>query len=104
MFVLAGWCERCVAHDVLFARSIDDGRIFYICAACGGAGTEIDNCPVHIRDVHCVLAPNGWTLASHDEVEAAGLGHKIAGDAAENYAELISWYPGFQVCESRRPR
>ena len=102
MFVLAGWCEECVARDLLFARSVDTGRIFYVCAACGAAGTEINNCAAHIREVHQVLAPGGWTLALRGEIEANDLGDKIAGDASEEYADLISWYPGFQGTETRK--
>ena len=95
MFVLAGWCKRCVARDLLFARSLASGRIFFVCAACAGAGPTIDDCESHISEVHLKLAPAGWALASLDEVKAAGLGSQVEGEALETYADLISWYPGF---------
>lgn len=96
MFVLAGWCERCVARALLFARCLASGRIFYVCAACAGAGATIHECDSHISQVHLQLAPNGWTLASLGEVTAAGLGSQVQGEALESYADLISWYPGFR--------
>jgi hypothetical protein len=96
MFVSAGWCKECVARDLLFAREIHSGRIFFVCAACGVAGAEIETCHAHVREAHEVLAPRGWTLARREEVEAAGFGEMVAGTASEDYIDLITWYPAFQ--------
>jgi hypothetical protein len=92
-------CEACAGIDLLFARALDSGRIFFVCGGCAAAGAEIDDCDtcVSIRDLHTVLAPHGWTLASRDEVEAAGLSHLVIDDNPDDdYVNLISWYPGFQ--------
>ena len=97
MFVSAGWCEACVARDLLFARAVGSGRVFFVCAACGAAGQSPDACEAHIREGHARLAPDGWTLASCEEVECAGFGQRIEGAALESYADLISWYPGFRA-------
>src|SRR3954447_15578961 len=96
MFVLAGWCRKCGAVDLLFARGLSTSGIFFVCAACGNAGKAIDDWRHHIGDAHDALAPNGWTLATRVAVEAAGLGEEIAGTASEGYIDLISWYPGFE--------
>jgi hypothetical protein len=84
-----------VAQDLLFARNLETGQIFFVCAACGAAGNKADTCDRHIRDAVPDLAPSGWSLATRGEVEAAGLGEMVAGPASEDYAEIISWYPGF---------
>jgi hypothetical protein len=36
MFVSAGWCKECVAHELLFARDLHSGRIFFVCAELPG--------------------------------------------------------------------
>ena len=95
MFVSAGWCNQCVANDLLFARSSQTGQVFVVCAACGAAGIDAGLCDKHIRDTHHQLAPFGWTLATRNDVIGAGITEKIAGDASEVYAELVAWYPGF---------
>jgi hypothetical protein len=99
MFVSAGWCKTCVAHDLLFARTTGSGRIFFICAACGSASTEAHTVGDFIYRCHGLLAPNGWTLASMESVEAAGLASLIIGEASENYADLVSHFPGFRLGE-----
>lgn len=96
MFVSAGMCEACGAEDLLFARELRTNRIFLVCAACGAAGYDKENSD-HIVDVHTELAPAGWTMASLEEVMAAGFGRLITGEASSNYAALILWYPGFVV-------
>lgn len=98
MFAKAGSCEACLADDLLFARDLDSGRIFLVCAACGSAGVEnSDTSLTDIRKAHQYLAPSGWTLASPEEVEAAGFGSMVVGDAPDGYVNLISWYPGLRV-------
>ena len=95
MFVSAGWCDQCVANDLLFARAAETDQIFVVCAACGTAGMDAGSCGKHISDTHHQLAPFGWTLATRNDVIRAGLTEKISGDASRSYAELINWYPGF---------
>jgi hypothetical protein len=104
MFVSAGWCEECIARDLLFARDLVSGRIFLVCAACGASGASRGNCKAHIVEAHGQLAPGGWTLASCDEVLAAGIGGWIAGDAPESYVELIAWFPGFRPPGTTAPK
>src|SRR4051812_47186742 len=96
MLVSAGWGQACVARDLLFARALGSGRVFFICAACGAAGRSHDDCGVHISEAHARLAPEGWTLASRQEAESSGYDRRIEGPAPESYAGLISWYPGFR--------
>jgi hypothetical protein len=94
--VLAGWCAACIARDLLIARDLESGRFFLVCAACGCAGTANDASNRHIKEVHELLAPKGWTLASSKEVEAAGKKGMIAAEASEAYVGLVAHFPGFQ--------
>lgn len=97
-FAHAGWCEACVARDLLFARAVHSGKIFFVCAACTAANDEppTGDLSPHEQSIsarHLRLAPDGWTLASRAEAEAAG--HRVEADAPPNYEKLIDWYPGF---------
>ncbi len=73
-FARAGWCDACVADDLLFARAVGSGRIFFVCAACTAAGTDKPTAALppweqSITQRVEALAPSGWTLALVDEVE-----------------------------------
>lgn len=96
MFAKAGWCRFCGAIDVLFARDVESGSLFYVCAACSNAGSTIDDCDEKITEAR-ELAPNGWTLASHREVCAAGLEDRITAEASGEYVNLIEHFPGFRT-------
>lgn len=98
-FAHAGWCDACVARDLLFARAVHTGKLFFVCAACAAAGenpptSDLSAVEQSIVDRHAVLAPFGWTLALRAEAEVAGC--IVVSDAPKNYEELIDWYPGFQ--------
>ena len=102
-FAHAGWCEACIARDLLFARANRSGQIFFVCAACSAAGTHppTSSRPPQeqsIFELHSLLAPDGWQLASREEVEASG--RRVAAVAPETYKELVSHYPGFHGLSS----
>ena len=97
MFVSAGWCNECVAEDLLFARAHSTGQIFFVCAACATAGAVKDEQHDDLTQIHSTLAPHGWTLTTRNDVENAGLGPNIEGAASLNYASLISLFPGFKL-------
>ncbi|HMP59547.1 MAG TPA: hypothetical protein PKD86_09360, partial [Gemmatales bacterium] len=97
LFAHAGWCEACVATDLLYAKALASERIFFVCAACTAAGVErpTPNLPSweqSIKDRVQELAPMGWTLATPSEVG----GRPVEKEADDFYEELIAWYPGFQ--------
>ena len=98
-FAHAGWCEACVAHDLLFARAIGSGRIFYVCAACTAAGMErptSDLSPTEQSILHRghSLAPQGWMLALTSELDRDSA-TQVEKEAGEDYEAVIAWYPGF---------
>jgi len=97
MFAHAGWCEACVADDLLYAKAIGSDRVFFVCAACSAAGAErpTEHLPAweqSIRDRIEELAPMGWTLATSSEVG----GRLVAKEVNDFYEELIADFPGFQ--------
>lgn len=97
MILASGTSECCAGEDLFFARDLNSGRIFFVCAACATAGSEISTCYTDIRKVHLTLAPSGWRLATREEVEAAGLSQMIGGDAPEGLVDLVAWYPGLRL-------
>jgi len=99
-FAHAGRCEACVAEDLLFARAINTGRIFFVCAACTAAGAERPTSAMSpweqsISFLHEELAPIGWSLALEEEVERDFPG-QVMKEANPNYERLVAWYPGFR--------
>lgn len=97
LFAHAGWCDACVANDLLFARAIGSGRTFYVCAACTAAGferptPELPPWEQSIRERVQDIAPNGWTLALVSETD----NRVVAKEVDDLYEDLIAWYPGFQ--------
>jgi hypothetical protein len=97
LFAHAGWCQACVARDLLFARAIGSGRIFFVCAACTAAGVERPTADLppweqSIKDRSQALAPMGWTLAFASEVGS----DQVENEVDESYEDVIAWYPGFQ--------
>jgi hypothetical protein len=88
-----------LADDLLFARAVGSGRIFFICAACAAAGTDKPTAAAPSRDQSIierveVLAPSGWTLALVDEAERCYPG-QVKKAAAADYEELVTGFPGF---------
>src|SRR5262249_50674845 len=96
----AGWCQACLAQDLLFARAIGSDRIFFICAACTAAGLErptpqLTPWEQSITQRSEDLAPMGWTLAFPSEVERH-YPDQVEKEADEHYEVLIASYPGFR--------
>lgn len=97
MFAHAGYCGACLAHDLLIARAVGSGRVFFVCAACSAAGVDrptpdLPSWEQSIKDRVQDLAPNGWTLAVVSEVDSC----LVEKEVDDRYEELIAWSPGFQ--------
>lgn len=91
-----GWCDCCVAEDLLYARRVDVDSLFLICAACAVAGPLNGGNFHDIRDVHVALAPSGWRLALAAEVpDAESAGTILDSSASKSYERIISCFPGF---------
>ena len=94
--VRRGWCDCCVAEDLLFARRVDADSLFLICAACAMAGPLAGDDFQDIRDVHTSIAPSGWRLALATEVpDAESAGTILDNSTFDSYEQIIGWYPGF---------
>lgn len=97
-FAHAGWCQACLAEDLLYAKAIEGGSIFYICAACTAAGRQPPTADASPGDQSITkhldtLAPGGWTLALSSELEDSQ--RQVEKEADQSYEQLIAWFPGF---------
>lgn len=97
IFAHAGWCQACVADDLLFAKAVGSGRIFFVCAACTAASVmrptaDSPSSEQSIKNRIQDLAPMGWTLALASEVDS----NRVEKEVGDFYEKLVAWYPGFR--------
>jgi len=91
-----GWCDCCVAEDLLYARRVDTDSLFLICAACAVAGPLNGGDFQDIREIHTSIAPLGWRLALVADVpNAESAGTILDSTASQTYEQIIGWFPGF---------
>jgi sugar phosphate permease len=80
----AGDCSVCVsAGFAIFVKGLEDGRIFLACPECGCAWAKPPEAfLVDTVNAATVFAPNGFCLATPDEIASAGLADLVKNDVA----------------------
>ena len=98
MIYSAGWCSVCAgAGDAFFVRCVSTERLFFACSSCGIAWAEPPvPCVVDTIDEPALFAPNGFTVATMAEIEAAGRRHLVRLEYPDRDAEGFEGVPGFQ--------
>jgi hypothetical protein len=95
----AGPCSVC-AHlgDAVFVRCVRSGRFFYACWSCGIAWLEP---PVAYRVDALTdpleIAPDGWTVATFDEISKAGLASSVHHELSGSADSLVADVSGYRV-------
>jgi hypothetical protein len=95
MIYSAGDCPVCETGEALFLKDVNSGRIFYACDSCGCAW----NRPHAVYEVDALdqaekFAPAGYSLATGDDIEVAGLKHLIVREDSEDDLRFNA-EPGF---------
>ena len=101
MIYAAVECPVCVGGDTIFLKNVESGQIFCACYACSLAF----NLPVdEMKDLGDVdeVASAGYSLASADEIKAAGLSHFIVRELPDGDL-LFDGHPAFHP-PHRRPQ
>jgi hypothetical protein len=72
--ISAGECSVCRdAGDAVFVRRLSDGELFFVCPDCGCAWQQRPTPGVvDTIDSPAKFAPDGWTVAAREEIDAAG--------------------------------
>ena len=97
MIYSTGDCPICAeAGDAIFLKNVNSGQIFYACDSCGCAW----NHPPVLYVVDAIdppeqFAPTGYSLATADDIEVAGLAHLIARKHSDEDLRFDG-EPGFQ--------
>ncbi|HZS45312.1 MAG TPA: hypothetical protein VFC63_09445 [Blastocatellia bacterium] len=84
MIYRAGDCPICDgAGDLFFLRSVRTDQIFFGCPECGCGWPKPSVDTDDLFDPKEVCAPEGYSLASKSEIDAAGLTHLIESEFSE---------------------
>ena len=104
MIYSAGDCPICSGGDTIFLKNVESGQIFCACDGCSCAWT-LPYVVVHeIEDLRDVdeFTPAGYSLATADDIEAAGLSHFIVSEFPDGDLRFDG-HSGFQA-PLRRPQ
>jgi hypothetical protein len=94
----AGDCSVCAsAGAAIFLTSVRDRSVFFACAECGCAWTR-PPAPflVDTADPPITFAPDGFRIASREEIDAAGLADLIRDGHAERSSSGFVGAPGYR--------
>lgn len=85
--------------EVVFAKSLGSGQVFAVCTSCGCAWFEPQHESWEVGNLgNCVIdpkeyAPEGFVLATQDEIQQAGFDSLIVAiQDGEQWEKDFAWY------------
>lgn len=103
MIYSAGPCSVCAElGDAFFVYARGSGRLFFACSECGVAWpSPPDRYVVNAIDPPEVFAPTGFSVASAEQIRAAGLEHLVKVQYPDDAAERFDGVAGFSRPEEQ---